>query len=132
MARRPACPAQRYFRGLRILHSANLMVDDIEDSTQLRRGQLVAHRIYAIPQPIYTANCVYFLAYKKLTELRDHDPGDRGWVVPNKDFWWSRSCRFIVGRVLRYFGRTHWTEEEYIAMVNSGRAYCFQVRRRSQ
>ncbi|KAG8220471.1 isoprenoid synthase domain-containing protein [Butyriboletus roseoflavus] len=70
---------------VRMLHSASLMVDDIEDDAQLRRGQPVAHRIYGVPQTINTANYVYFLAYKELAALRGHDSGDANRVVANKD-----------------------------------------------
>lgn len=69
-------------------------VDDIEDDSQLRRGQpgqlaldcriipflmfpfiAVAHKIYGIPQTINTATYVFFLAYEKLFALRKHAPG---------------------------------------------------------
>jgi geranylgeranyl diphosphate synthase type 3 len=62
-------------------------VDDIEDDSQLRRGNpgnshaslserfdhsdhLVTHKIYGVPQTINTANYVYFLAYQELFALR--------------------------------------------------------------
>jgi len=57
-------------RVVSMLHSASLLVDDIEDDSQLRRGQPVAHKIYGIPQTINTANYVYFLAYQELFNLR--------------------------------------------------------------
>jgi geranylgeranyl diphosphate synthase type 3 len=44
------------------LHNASLLVDDIEDSSKLRRGHPVAHSIYGIAQTINSANYVYFLA----------------------------------------------------------------------
>ncbi|EGO26372.1 hypothetical protein SERLADRAFT_447591 [Serpula lacrymans var. lacrymans S7.9] len=53
-----------------LLHNASLLVDDIEDDSQLRRGMPVAHKIYGIPQTINTANYVYFLAYQELACLR--------------------------------------------------------------
>ncbi|KAH7928719.1 farnesyltranstransferase [Leucogyrophana mollusca] len=53
-----------------LLHNASLLVDDIEDDSQLRRGIPVAHKIYGIPQTINTANYVYFLAYQELASLR--------------------------------------------------------------
>ncbi|KAI0035600.1 terpenoid synthase [Vararia minispora EC-137] len=57
-------------RVIGMLHNASLLVDDIEDDSQLRRGQPVAHKIYGIPQTINSANYVYFLAYKELFALR--------------------------------------------------------------
>ncbi|GJJ08414.1 hypothetical protein Clacol_002630 [Clathrus columnatus] len=49
-------------------------MDDVEDDSQLRRGQPVAHKIYGIPQTVNSANYVYFLAYKELFALRDTEP----------------------------------------------------------
>ncbi|KAG2151399.1 farnesyltranstransferase [Suillus clintonianus] len=53
-----------------LLHNASLLVDDVEDDSQLRRGIPVAHKIYGVPQTINTANYVYFLAYHELSALR--------------------------------------------------------------
>ncbi|TDL14896.1 farnesyltranstransferase [Rickenella mellea] len=53
-----------------MLHNASLVVDDIEDNSQLRRGQPVAHKIYGIPQAINSANYVYFLALKEASALK--------------------------------------------------------------
>ncbi|KAG1848727.1 isoprenoid synthase domain-containing protein [Suillus subalutaceus] len=53
-----------------LLHNATLLVDDIEDDSQLRRGIPVAHKIYGIPQTINTANYIYFLACQELSALR--------------------------------------------------------------
>ena len=43
------------------LHTASLLVDDIEDNSRVRRGQPVAHSIFGIAQTINSANYVYFL-----------------------------------------------------------------------
>ncbi|KAG2155830.1 isoprenoid synthase domain-containing protein [Suillus bovinus] len=53
-----------------LFHNASLLVDDIEDDSQLRRGIPVAHKIYGVPHTINTANYVYFLAYRELCTLR--------------------------------------------------------------
>ena len=112
-------------RVVRMLHSASLMVDDIEDGAQLRRGQPVAHRIYGVPQTINTANYVYFLAYKELAALRGHDSGDKVRIVPNKDLDLVVTEELLSlhrGQGLEIFWRDTLqcpTEEEYIAMVNN-------------
>ncbi|ODO03299.1 hypothetical protein I350_06149 [Cryptococcus amylolentus CBS 6273] len=54
---------------VRMLHNASLLMDDVEDSSELRRGLPVAHTIYGIPQTINTANYVYFQAFQQLLEL---------------------------------------------------------------
>jgi len=51
------------------LHSASLLIDDIEDNSKLRRGQPVAHSIFGVPQVINCANYVYFLALSKCQAL---------------------------------------------------------------
>ena len=63
-------------RIVRMLHSASLMVDNIQDDAQLRRGQPVAHRIYGVPKTINAVNYVYFLAYEELAALRPRIRGD--------------------------------------------------------
>ncbi|KAK4685926.1 geranylgeranyl diphosphate synthase, type III, partial [Tremellales sp. Uapishka_1] len=54
---------------VRMLHNASLLMDDVEDDSELRRGLPVAHKIYGIPQTINTANYVYFQAFQELLKL---------------------------------------------------------------
>uniref|UniRef100_A0A8C7S1I2 Geranylgeranyl pyrophosphate synthase n=2 Tax=Oncorhynchus mykiss TaxID=8022 RepID=A0A8C7S1I2_ONCMY len=54
-----------------MLHNASLLIDDIEDSSTLRRGFPVAHSIYGVPSVINSANYVYFLGLEKVLTL-DH------------------------------------------------------------
>ncbi|XP_072354606.1 geranylgeranyl pyrophosphate synthase isoform X1 [Scyliorhinus torazame] len=56
---------------IEMLHSASLLIDDIEDNSKLRRGIPVAHSIYGIPSVINSANYVYFLSLEKVLTL-DH------------------------------------------------------------
>ncbi|KAG5980692.1 hypothetical protein E4U55_003736 [Claviceps digitariae] len=56
-------------RAIEILHSATLLIDDIQDSSKLRRGIPAAYTIYGIPQTINCANMAYFLAEKELNKL---------------------------------------------------------------
>jgi geranylgeranyl diphosphate synthase, type III len=119
-------------RVVRMLHSASLMVDDIEDGAQLRRGQPVAHRIYGVPHTINTANYVYFLAYKELAALRPSGEGSGSGppdgaqrVVANKDLDLVVTEELLSlhrGQGLEIFWRDTLqcpTEEEYVAMVNN-------------
>lgn len=53
------------------LHNASLLIDDIEDNSQLRRGIPVAHSIFGVPTTINTANYVYFLALERCHMLGD-------------------------------------------------------------
>jgi geranylgeranyl diphosphate synthase, type III len=54
-----------------MLHTASLLVDDVEDSSTLRRGLPVAHSIFGIPQTINSANYIYFVALQELQKLKN-------------------------------------------------------------
>ena len=56
---------------VRMLHTASLLIDDIEDDSTLRRGVPVAHAIYGIPSTLNTANYVYVLALEKCHQLNE-------------------------------------------------------------
>lgn len=54
-----------------MLHTASLLVDDVEDSSVLRRGVPVAHNIFGTAQTINSANYVYFCALQELLKLNN-------------------------------------------------------------
>ncbi|KAF9957433.1 geranylgeranyl pyrophosphate synthetase [Modicella reniformis] len=54
---------------IKMLHTASLLVDDIEDDSVLRRGEPVAHKIFGIPATINCANYVYFMALDELSQI---------------------------------------------------------------
>ncbi|CZS99347.1 probable farnesyltranstransferase (al-3) [Rhynchosporium agropyri] len=54
-----------------MLHTASLLVDDVEDYSLLRRGLPVAHSIFGTAQTINSANYVYFVALQELQKLRN-------------------------------------------------------------
>ncbi|RDW81973.1 geranylgeranyl pyrophosphate synthase-like protein [Coleophoma cylindrospora] len=56
-----------------MLHTASLLVDDVEDSSLLRRGLPVAHSIFGTAQTINSANYVYFCALQELLKLANPD-----------------------------------------------------------
>ena len=53
-----------------LLHTASLLVDDVEDNSQLRRGFPVAHTIFGVPQTINSSNYVYFYALQEVQKLK--------------------------------------------------------------
>ncbi|KAI9664890.1 MAG: geranylgeranyl pyrophosphate synthetase [Bathelium mastoideum] len=59
-----------------MLHTASLLVDDVEDSSLLRRGIPVAHNIFGTAQTINSANYVYFCALRELKKLKSPDAID--------------------------------------------------------
>lgn len=54
-----------------MLHTASLLVDDVEDNSLLRRGLPVAHSIFGIPQTINSSNYIYFCALQELQKLKN-------------------------------------------------------------
>ncbi|KAI0455924.1 terpenoid synthase [Xylaria acuta] len=54
-----------------MLHTASLLVDDVQDSSLLRRGLPVAHNIYGTAQTINSANYIYFCALQELQKLNN-------------------------------------------------------------
>lgn len=56
-----------------MLHTSSLLIDDVQDNSQLRRGVPVAHNIFGTAQTINSANYVYFLALQELQKLENRD-----------------------------------------------------------
>lgn len=56
-----------------MLHTSSLLIDDVQDGSQLRRGIPVAHNIFGTAQAINSANYVYFLALQNLLHLKNRD-----------------------------------------------------------
>jgi geranylgeranyl pyrophosphate synthase len=52
-----------------LLHAGSLVIDDIQDSSSLRRGKPTLHEVVGTPLAINTGNWMYFLALEKLQEL---------------------------------------------------------------
>lgn len=56
-----------------MLHTSSLLIDDVQDGSQLRRGIPVAHNIFGTAQTINSANYVYFIALQNLQYLTNKD-----------------------------------------------------------
>ncbi|KAK7220688.1 hypothetical protein V2G26_008691 [Clonostachys chloroleuca] len=52
-----------------MLHESSLLVDDVQDMSELRRGFPVAHNIFGVAQTINSANYIYFSALVELQKL---------------------------------------------------------------
>ncbi|VUZ42897.1 unnamed protein product [Hymenolepis diminuta] len=55
------------------LHNASLIVDDIEDNSDRRRGKPAAHMLFGTPLSINASNYAYFIALKKALNLNHPD-----------------------------------------------------------
>ncbi|KAG0665454.1 geranylgeranyl pyrophosphate synthetase [Maudiozyma exigua] len=54
---------------IEILHTASLMIDDIEDNSLMRRGVKTSHLLFGIPLALNSANYMYFIAMRSVGEL---------------------------------------------------------------
>ncbi|KAK4057999.1 hypothetical protein OIO90_000738 [Microbotryomycetes sp. JL221] len=107
-----------------MLHTASLLVDDVEDDSHLRRGMPVAHKIYGVPQTINSANYVYFLAYQELQRIKLR-PG-----VKVEEIVTEEMLNLHRGQGMDLFWRENLicpTEPEYIDMVNNKTGGLFRI-----
>lgn len=56
-----------------ILHSGSLIIDDVEDRSDVRRGGLPAHKIFGEPIAINAGTAAFFLAEGTLTRMEGQD-----------------------------------------------------------
>lgn len=54
-----------------VIHNGTLMVDDIEDSSEFRRGKPCTYKIYGLDIAINAGNAMYYLPLLPLIEKRD-------------------------------------------------------------
>lgn len=52
-----------------IFHNASLLIDDIEDGSDFRRGLPTAHRRFGVPLTINSGNLMYFVALEKAMKI---------------------------------------------------------------
>ncbi|KAH8169273.1 polyprenyl synthetase domain-containing protein [Sarocladium implicatum] len=67
----PADSLEVITRVVGMLHESSLLVDDVQDSSELRRGFPVAHSIFGVAQTINSANYIYFVALQELQKLNN-------------------------------------------------------------
>ncbi|GLE06483.1 hypothetical protein PINS_up015730 [Pythium insidiosum] len=117
------------------LHNASLLIDDIEDSSELRRGKPVAHAIYGVPATINCANYVYFLSLQRCAALKN----ERAMQVyiaemlrlhqgQGLDIYWARSSRVSDRRRVHHHGRAFSAcDTDFTPLLNALAVY-FQIR----
>jgi geranylgeranyl pyrophosphate synthase len=63
---------------IELLHSGSLIVDDIQDGADVRRGGPALHHVIGMPRALNTGNWLYFVALTRLDELALDDARARG------------------------------------------------------
>ena len=104
-----------------MLHTASLLIDDVEDNSALRRGLPVAHAVFGVPQTINSANHVYFLALNHLLRLNN----------PNAvSIFADELANLHRGQGMDLYWRDSLccpTEEEYLEMVGNKTGGLFRL-----
>ncbi|KAB8211354.1 isoprenoid synthase domain-containing protein [Aspergillus parasiticus] len=104
-----------------MLHTASLLIDDVEDCSILRRGVPVAHNIYGTAQTINSANYVYFLALQEVQKLNN---------PAAIDIYVQELLNLHRGQGMDLFWRDTLTcpsEEEYLEMVGNKTGGLFRL-----
>ena len=108
-------------RAVRMLHTSSLLIDDIQDKSDLRRGGPTAHKIFGEALTINSGNYVYFLALRELSTLKRLD------VV---EIFTTEMLALHRGQGMDIFWRdtlTCPTEEEYFGMVSNKTGGLFRL-----
>lgn len=104
-----------------LLTNERLSVDDVEDSSVLRRGVPVAHNIFGIAQTINSANYTYFLALEEIQKL--HNPAAI-------DIYVRELLNLHRGQGMDLFWRDTLTcpsEDDYLEMVTNKTGGLFRL-----
>nr|AFO69286.1 geranylgeranyl diphosphate synthase [Periglandula ipomoeae] len=104
-----------------LLHNASLLIDDIQDSSKLRRGVPVAHNIFGIAQTINSANLAYFIAQRELEKLTN----PRAFAVYTEEL-----VNLHRGQGMELYWRESLhcpTEDEYMRMIQNKTGGLFRL-----
>ncbi|KAI6777686.1 isoprenoid synthase domain-containing protein [Emericellopsis cladophorae] len=103
------------------LHTASLMLDDIEDGSELRRGSPAAHTVFGAPQTINSASFAILEAVSKAKQTG----------LPNAvDITLEQLRNLHVGQSYDLYWTRHAicpSEEEYLEMVSKKTGGLFQL-----
>ncbi len=72
---------------IELLHAGSLVVDDIADQSQVRRGQPSIHLKYGLPVALNAGNWLYFWPLMLVAAMR---------LPPEKELWVHRLCHHIM------------------------------------
>ncbi len=67
-------PPAAVVAAIEVLHAGSLVVDDIEDGAEQRRGDVALHRRYGVPVALNAGNWLYFCAFALLDQAPLPEP----------------------------------------------------------
>ncbi|PKY03895.1 terpenoid synthase [Aspergillus campestris IBT 28561] len=106
---------------VQLLHNASLILDDIEDNSELRRGQPAAHLVYGTPQATNSATFMFVQAIQEARRLR---------IPQSMDVILEHAERLHLGQSWDLYWRFHnqcSSESEYMGMVDDKTGAMFQM-----
>lgn len=59
-----------------VIHNGTLIIDDLEDATELRRGKLCTYKIYGVDIAVNAGNAMYYLSLLPLMEKKAQVPAE--------------------------------------------------------
>ncbi|KJZ71104.1 Geranylgeranyl pyrophosphate synthase [Hirsutella minnesotensis 3608] len=104
-----------------MLHESSLLLDDVQDSSELRRGSPVAHSIFGVPQTINSANYMCYVALQELQKLNN----PKLVIIFTEEI-----INLYRGQGMELFWRetlTCPTEEDYLEMVGNKTGGLFRL-----
>ncbi|KAJ3807380.1 terpenoid synthase [Lentinula aff. lateritia] len=114
------------------LQNDSLLFDDIEDGSELRRGQPVANKVYGVPQTVNAASYIVIKVYKNALELRGimKDAGSIKAGSSPEEIITEELLNAHRGQGMDILWRDHVkcpTEDEYIEMIKNKTASLFRI-----
>ncbi len=101
---------------IEMLHAGSLIIDDIEDGSESRRGEPTLHRQVGLPLALNTGNWMYFRALELLGDLSvDEASGNK---ILGTSIATIRECH--EGQALDLAARTHDTDQRDVLAVAEG------------
>ncbi len=100
-----------------MVHNGTLMIDDIEDSSDLRRGQPCTHKVYGVDVAINAGNAMYYLPYTLIRDAKELSPEKR---MALADIYGQEMLNVHIGQgmdILWHRGQKYSiSEDEYLQM----------------
>ncbi|KAJ3792406.1 isoprenoid synthase domain-containing protein [Lentinula aff. detonsa] len=113
------------------LQNDSLLFDDIEDGSELRRGQPVANSVYGLPQTVNAASYIVIMVYKDALEL--HAIMNKTNFIPGStpvEIITEELLNAHRGQGMDILWRDHVrcpSEDEYIDMIKNKTASLFRI-----
>ena len=101
-----------------LVHNGTLCVDDVEDSSELRRGKPCVHKVYGVDVAVNTGNALYYLPLLSL--IKNRDKFDDKTLVAAYEVYTQEMINVSAGQGMDIWwhkhGKLNLKEDEYLQM----------------